>query len=140
MPKPSIAAASSVRRNGGGGDDTTLSVPFEGGGDTTTPASRTMLEADESALASTFQRRKFQIIGFDESEIESIGQALVEEGAALVAFDPDMTDSWYRHAEVNYTVLPMTIPQRIPYNNPVTVHWMVNNIKHQTTKYTLIIT
>jgi hypothetical protein len=70
----------------------------------------------------------FQVIGFDQDEeTESIEETLHTEGAIVVAFDPDITESWYRQADIHYTLLPATIPRRIPYNNPVTVHWMVRS-------------
>jgi hypothetical protein len=73
-----------------------------------------------------FAYKIFQIIGFDQVEIESLAKILVSEGAEIILYDQESQDM--KRKPVDYTLLPMTIPTPISNNNPVTIHWMVDII------------
>ena len=86
------------------------------------------LKCDDSS--KIFWNKRFQILGFDESEIESQERVIEQKGGIVIRCDNSMNDSSFRAGRkelVDYTIMPMTIPKPISYNCPATVYWMVKN-------------
>ena len=73
-----------------------------------------------------FSGKKFQILGFDESETEALEDLSLERGACIVPFDLNMSLFHASTREnIDFTLMPMTIPKRISNSSPATVFWMV---------------
>lgn len=70
-----------------------------------------------------FNDKKMQIIGFDENETEAQESVLLEKGATIVSYDPNV--SVMTREVIDYTLMPITLPARCSNNNPATVYWMV---------------
>jgi len=60
-----------------------------------------------------FSNKKFQIIGFDETETESLEKLVREKGGSVLPFDPDVSDYSSRGRDLDYTIMPTTIPAPI---------------------------
>ena len=87
---------------------------------------RNLVQSNPDDPAKIFSNKKFQILGFLETEADSIEKVLQEQGALVVRCDTTITESSFRQKElVDYTILPMTIHKPISYPNPVTVYWTV---------------
>jgi len=67
----------------------------------------------------------FILVQFKDAEIEEQEKALTEMGAVIVKFDANVSFSSYRNTDIDYTILPMTLPAPTSNNNPATVYWMV---------------
>lgn len=73
--------------------------------------------------SGVFNDKKIQIIGFDENETEAQESVLLEKGATIVPYDPNV--SVMTREVIDYTLMPITLPARCSNNNPATVYWMV---------------
>jgi hypothetical protein len=71
-----------------------------------------------------FSSRKFQIIGFDESETESLENLVREKGGSVLPFDANVSEYMSRSRDVDYTIMPTTIPSCISNAGPATVFWL----------------
>jgi hypothetical protein len=65
---------------------------------------------------------------FEEVETEEQEKVLIDKGASIIKFDANVSFSSYKNKEIDYTLLPMTIPAPTSNNNPATVYWVVSEI------------
>ncbi|CAF0961216.1 unnamed protein product [Brachionus calyciflorus] len=96
-----------------------------------TPKMNTTLKKDppinDAYANEIFYKKKFQIIGFDNEEQQSIEKILIQKGAlVLPSYDLDATEMPMSRLpdDVDFTLFPLITSTPIVNKNPATVYWM----------------
>jgi topoisomerase (DNA) II binding protein 1 len=95
----------------------------------------TMNDADSTydKREPIFANKYINMLGFDEDEAAALAPYLLKNGANLLPFDPNQTESSFSHKydKIDYTIFPITVPKATSFRNPVTVYWVKSCIREE---------
>jgi hypothetical protein len=77
----------------------------------------TSLKKPINSIVGVFSNKKISIIGFEESETDSLDKLLTQKGATVISPDEQCFNC-------DYSIFPMTTPGTISTPNPATVYWV----------------
>jgi hypothetical protein len=87
------------------------------------------LRKNANIVDGVFQNKKFQILGFQEADLDPIEKTLLENGASIISHDANLSQTQLvkKQSVADYTIFPMTIATRVASSNPATLYWIVRD-------------